>query len=93
MSRIFKKIILPFFGKDNSFRSVESRICIPVTSLIAYWPFYTGPDKFETGPLRDLIGSVPKRSHESGPKLDPHLTGSEVQCERKAYQDPTWDQF
>ena len=28
-----------------------------------------GPDKFGTGPLRDLIGSVPKRSHESGPKL------------------------
>ena len=28
-----------------------------------------GPDKFETGPLRDLIGSVPKRSHESDPKL------------------------
>ena len=32
-------------------------------------PVYTGPDKFGTGPLRDLIGSVPKRSHESGPKL------------------------
>ena len=28
-----------------------------------------GPDKFGTGPLRDLIGSVPKRSHEGGPKL------------------------
>ena len=32
-------------------------------------PVYIGPDKFGTGPLRDLIGSVPKRSHESGPKL------------------------
>ena len=44
MSRIFKKksfmtkcpgssiiIILPFFGKDSSIWSVESRICIPVT--------------------------------------------------------------
>ena len=30
---------------------------------------YTGPDKFGTGPLRYLIGSAPKRSHESGPKL------------------------
>ena len=28
-----------------------------------------GPDKFGTSPLRDLIGSVPKRSQESGPKL------------------------
>ena len=28
-----------------------------------------GPDKFGTGPLQDLIGSVPNRSHESGPKL------------------------
>ena len=28
-----------------------------------------GPDKFGTGPLRDLIGSVPKRSHEGGPKV------------------------
>ena len=28
-----------------------------------------GPDKFGTNPLRDLIGSVPKRSLESGPKL------------------------
>ena len=35
MSQIFKKIILPFFGKDNSFWSVESRICISLTSLIA----------------------------------------------------------
>ena len=32
-------------------------------------PVYMGPDKFGTGPLRDLIGSVPKRSHESSPKL------------------------
>ena len=32
-------------------------------------PVYTGPDKFGTGPLQDLIGSAPKRSHESGPKL------------------------
>ena len=32
-------------------------------------PVSTGPDKFGTGPLRDLIGSVPKRLHESGPKL------------------------
>ena len=28
-----------------------------------------GLDKFGSGPLRDLIGSVPKHSHESGPKL------------------------
>ena len=28
-----------------------------------------GPDTFGTGPLQDLIGSVPKRSHESGPRL------------------------
>ena len=28
-----------------------------------------GPDKFGTGPLRDLIGSVPKRSQEGGPKV------------------------
>ena len=34
-----------------------------------YGPVYTGPDKSGTGPLRDQIGSVPKRSHESGPKL------------------------
>ena len=27
------------------------------------------PSLHGTGPLRDLIGSVPKRSHESGPKL------------------------
>ena len=27
------------------------------------------PHLHGTGPLRDLIGSVPKRSHESGPKL------------------------
>ena len=32
-------------------------------------PVYTGLDKFETGPLRDLIGFVPKHSHESSPKL------------------------
>ena len=32
-------------------------------------PVYTGPDKFWTDPLRDLIGSVPKRSHESSPEL------------------------
>ena len=32
-------------------------------------PVYMGLDKFGTGPLRDLIGSVPKRSHESGAKL------------------------
>ena len=37
--------------------------------LVLYGPVYTGPDKSETGPLRDLIGSVPKRSHESGPKF------------------------
>ena len=30
-----------------------------------------GPDKFGTGPLRDLIGSVPKGSHERGPKIVP----------------------
>ena len=28
-----------------------------------------GPDKFGTGPLRDLIGSVPKRLHEGDPKV------------------------
>ena len=32
-------------------------------------PVYAGPDKFGTGPLWDLIGSAPKLSHESGPKL------------------------
>ena len=32
-------------------------------------PVYTGPDKSGTGALRDLIASIPKRSHESGPKL------------------------
>ena len=30
---------------------------------------YTELDKFGAGPLRDLIGSVPKRSHESDRKL------------------------
>ena len=38
-------------------------------NIVSLGPVYTGPDKFGTGPLRDLIGSVPKRSHESGPKL------------------------
>ena len=28
-----------------------------------------GPDKFGTSPLRDLIGSIPKRSHEGGLKV------------------------
>ena len=28
-----------------------------------------GPNKFGTGPTRDLIGSVPKRSHKGGPKV------------------------
>ena len=28
-----------------------------------------GLDKFGTGPLWDLIGSVPKRSHEGGSKV------------------------
>ena len=37
--------------------------------FIILGPVYTGPDKFGTGPLQDLIGSVPKHSHESGPKL------------------------
>ena len=37
--------------------------------LIILGPVYTGPDKFGTGPLRDLIGFIPKRSHESSPKL------------------------
>ena len=32
-------------------------------------PVYTGPDKSGTSPLRVLIGSVPKCSHKSGPKL------------------------
>ena len=32
-------------------------------------PVYMGPDKFGTSPLRDQIGSVPNRSHESGPNL------------------------
>ena len=35
-----------------------------------------GPDKFETGPLRDLTGSVPKCSHKNSPKLDPRRTSS-----------------
>ena len=30
---------------------------------------YMGPGKYGTGPLWDLNGSVPKRSHESSPKL------------------------
>ena len=48
-----------------------ARIQEPNTNLIScklatsLGPVYTGPDKFGTGPLRDLIGSVPKRSHES----------------------------
>ena len=28
-----------------------------------------GPGKYLTGLLRDLNGSIPKHSHESGPKL------------------------
>ena len=28
-----------------------------------------GPDKFGTGPLRDLIRSIPKRSHKGSPKV------------------------
>ena len=41
----------------------------PCSFRLTSGPVYTGPEKFGTGPLRDLIGSVPKRSHESGPKL------------------------
>ena len=60
-------------NRDSESPSVEcildaSRLSerVPIDNL---GPVYTGPDKFGTGPLRDLIGSAPKRSHESGPKL------------------------
>ena len=42
---------------------------LPQFRITVFGPVYTGPDKFGTCPLRDLTGSVPKRSHESGPKL------------------------
>ena len=45
---------------NNQWCSVVCRVLGPV---------YKGPDKFGTSPLQDLIGSAPKRSHESGPKL------------------------
>ena len=45
-------------------------ICImPSLPQFHYGPVYTGLDNFWVSPLQDLIGSVPKHSHESSPKL------------------------
>ena len=72
------------YGKLHNIRHCGSLLYIVRCLLLKYWlifsrllkvfdeplgPVYTGLDKFGTGPLRDLIGSVPKRLHESGPKL------------------------
>ena len=43
-----------------------------------------GPDKFGTGPLQDLIGSVPKRSHEGSPKV--FQTARPFTWDRKIHQ-------